>query len=76
MSRARKESPQPRAERRSPAVFTPATADADCIRVRLDHRTIVLLKSMKSFASWKVRYPAAEVIEVVPGPVVRKPKGA
>lgn len=76
MSRRPKDSFQPSSVRKPHAVLAPATADADCIRVRLDHRTIVLLKSMKSFASWKARYPAAEVIEVVPAPAVRKAKGA
>jgi hypothetical protein len=52
----------------------PATADADCIRVRLNHRTVVLLKRMKRFESWKTRYPEAQVIEVVPGPKDRKGK--
>lgn len=41
----------------------PAHADADCIRVRLDHRTIVLLKNMRNFPFWKERYPMAEVID-------------
>lgn len=43
----------------------PAQADEDCIRVRLDHRTIVLIKSMKKFAYWKERYPAARVMDQV-----------
>lgn len=60
--------------RKEPLVLRPATADADCIRVRLNHRTVVLLKSMKSFESWKTRYPEAQVIEVVPGPKDRKGK--
>jgi hypothetical protein len=33
------------------------------IKVRLDPRTTVLLKSMKAFPFWKQRYPKAEVIE-------------
>lgn len=49
--------------KKDPVVHRPATADADCIRVRLNRTTVVLLKSMKSFASWKERYPEAEVIE-------------
>ncbi len=32
------------------------------IKVRLDARTTVLLKSMKAFPFWKERYPQAEVI--------------
>lgn len=43
----------------------PAQADEDCIRVRLDHRTIVLIKSMKKFAYWKERYPDAFVLDQV-----------
>ena len=33
------------------------------VKVRLDGRTIVHLKSMKAFPFWKGRYPNAEVIE-------------
>lgn len=43
----------------------PAHADEDCIRVRLDHRTIVLIKSMQKFAYWKERYPDACVLDKV-----------
>ena len=32
------------------------------IKVRLNARTIVMLKSMKNFAYWKERYPDAEII--------------
>ena len=32
------------------------------IKVRLNARTVVHLKDMKTFASWKERYPQAEVI--------------
>lgn len=52
----------PRKER---ILFRPAQADEDCIRVRLDHRTIVLIKSMKKFAYWKERYPDAVVLDPV-----------
>jgi hypothetical protein len=52
--------------KKEPLVLKPATADDQCIRVRLDHKTVVLLKSMDSFASWKQRYPAAQLVEVVP----------
>jgi hypothetical protein len=44
-------------------LFQPAQPDADCIRVRLDRRTIVLIKSMKKFAYWKERYPDACVLD-------------
>jgi hypothetical protein len=44
-------------------LFQPAQPDADCIRVRLDSRTIVLIKSMKKFAYWKERYPDACVLD-------------
>jgi len=43
----------------------PAHAEEDCIRVRLDDRTIVLIKSMKNFDFWKQRYPGARVIDPV-----------
>ena len=33
------------------------------VKVRLDGRTIVHLKSMKAFEFWKTKYPNAEVIE-------------
>ncbi|MBP7407589.1 MAG: hypothetical protein KA941_02410 [Flavobacteriales bacterium] len=60
--------------KKDPIVHRPATADADCIRVRLNRTTVVLLKSMKSFASWKERYPEAEVIE--PEAIVKKEEEA
>lgn len=66
MSKPRKDSQRAYPARKEPVVLRPATPDADCIRVRLNHRTIVLLKSMRSFESWKARYPDAEVIEVIP----------
>ncbi|HNR55670.1 MAG TPA: hypothetical protein PKJ19_10900 [Flavobacteriales bacterium] len=43
----------------------PAQADEDCIRVRLNPRTIVLIKSMKHFAYWKERYPDATLMDPV-----------
>jgi hypothetical protein len=49
--------------RKAPILTRPAHADEDLIRVRLDHRTIILLKSMDKFAFWKERYPQAEVID-------------
>jgi len=48
---------------REKLVLRPAQADVDCIRVRLDSRTIVLIKSMKKFAYWKERYPQAELLD-------------
>ncbi len=32
------------------------------VKVRLDARTVVHLKSMKAFEFWKSRYPLAQVI--------------
>ncbi len=46
-------------------LFRPAQADTDCIRVRLDRRTIVLIKSMEKFAYWKERYPDACLLDPV-----------
>lgn len=51
--------------RKEKILFRPAQADEDCIRVRLDHRTIVLIKSMSKFAYWKERYPNACVLDPV-----------
>ncbi len=44
-------------------VLKPAQADADCIRVQLDRRTIVLIKDLKKFAYWKERYPEACILD-------------
>ena len=41
----------------------PATADAECYRVRLNATTIVLLKDLRTFPQWKSRYPTAEIME-------------
>jgi hypothetical protein len=51
--------------RKNPILSRPAHADEKCIRVRLDGRTIVLLKSMKNFGYWKERYPLAEVLDPI-----------
>ncbi len=40
----------------------PLAPNEKYIKVRLDPRTTVLLKSMKNFAYWKEKYPNAEVI--------------
>jgi hypothetical protein len=47
---------------REKILHRPAQADADCIRVRLDRRTVVLIKSMDKFPYWKERYPEACVV--------------
>ncbi len=61
--------------KKEPLVLKPATADDQCIRVRLDHKTVVLLKSLSSFESWKLRYPNACVLETVAAPKAAKKKG-
>ena len=45
-------------------ILTPQPLDPSIkyIKVRLDPRTTVLLKSMRNFPFWKERYPNAEVI--------------
>ena len=48
-------------------LFRPAQADEKCIRVRLDDRTIVLIKSMKNFDFWKARYPGARLMDPIAG---------
>lgn len=50
--------------RKEKTLFRPAQADEECIRVRLDHRTIVLIKNMNKFAYWKERYPNACLLDV------------
>jgi len=51
------------ARRKTLILSQPVKDTANMIKVRLDPRTIVLLKSMKAFAFWKERYPNAEVIK-------------
>jgi hypothetical protein len=51
--------------KKNPILHRPAQADELCIRVRLNSKTVVLLKSMKSFAQWKERYPDAVVLDPV-----------
>ena len=59
--------------KKNPILHRPAQADELCIRVRLNSKTVVLLKSMKSFEQWKLRYPEAVVLETVPGKATDKP---
>lgn len=59
--------------KKNPIVHRPAQADELCIRVRLNSKTVVLLKSMKSFEQWKLRYPDAVVLDPLPGPTKDKP---
>lgn len=40
----------------------PVKEGLKAIKVRLDHRTVVTLASMKAFKFWKERYPKAEII--------------
>ncbi len=48
--------------RKKTIILTQPTPDGKAIKVRLDGRTIVHLKSMKTFNAWRKRYPKAEVI--------------
>jgi hypothetical protein len=52
--------------RKKPALILTAPVPKEgtkFVKVRLDGRTVVHLKSMKAFPFWKQRYPNAEVIE-------------
>ena len=40
----------------------PLAPNEKYIKVQLDPKTTVLLKSMKNFAYWKEKYPNAEVV--------------
>lgn len=40
----------------------PSDPDVKPIKVQLDARTTVMLKSMKNFAFWKEKYPEAKVV--------------
>ncbi|MBV6405260.1 MAG: hypothetical protein IT228_06185 [Flavobacteriales bacterium] len=48
--------------RKKTIILTQPVPDGKTIKVRLDGRTIVHLKSMKTFEFWRKRYPKAEVI--------------
>ena len=49
--------------KRNPILSQPPLAPNEkYIKVRLDAKTTVHLKSMKNFAYWKEKYPNAEVI--------------
>ena len=40
----------------------PSDPNVKAIKVQLDARTTVMLKSMKNFAFWKEKYPDAKVV--------------
>lgn len=48
--------------RKKTLILTQPVPDGKTIKVRLDGRTIVHLKSMKTFEFWRKKYPKAEVI--------------
>ena len=55
---------KPSVRNRKKLILTqPVVPGVKYIKVRLNARTIVMLKSMKNFAYWKERYPTAEVME-------------
>ncbi len=49
--------------RKKPILTQAVKEGATFVKVRLDARTVVHLKSMKAFEFWKTRYPQAEVIQ-------------
>ena len=44
-------------------ILTPPVREGKAIKVRLDSRTVVMVKNPKALAFWKERYPKAEVIK-------------
>ena len=55
---------KPTVRNRKKLILTqPVLPGVKYIKVRLNARTVVMLKSMKNFAYWKERYPTAEVID-------------
>lgn len=51
------------ATRRKNLILTPPVREGKPVKVRLDARTVVLVKNPKALAFWKKRYPKAEVIK-------------
>lgn len=51
------------ATRRKHLILTQPEREGKAVKVRLDSRTVVLVKNAKALASWKQRYPKAEVIK-------------
>lgn len=51
------------ATRKKHIILTPPVRKGKTIKVRLDARTIIQLKSEKALAFWKKRYPKAEIIK-------------
>jgi hypothetical protein len=51
------------ATRRKHLILTPPVREGKAVKVRLDSRTVVLVKNAKALAFWKERYPKAEVIK-------------
>lgn len=48
--------------RKTPIFARPEKPGLKAIKVRLDHRTVITLASLRSLEMWKARYPKAEVI--------------
>ncbi len=51
------------ATRRKHLILTPPVREGKPVKVRLDSRTVVMVKNPKALAFWKERYPKAEVIK-------------
>ena len=54
---------RPMATRRKHLILTPPVRAGKAIKVRLDARTVVMVKNAKALAFWKERYPKAEIIK-------------
>ena len=51
------------ATRRKNLILTEPVRAGKAVKVRLDARTIVMVKNPKALAFWKARYPKAEIIK-------------
>ncbi len=48
--------------KKNPILTQPVKEGLKAIKVRLDHRTVITLASLKTLDFWKKRYPEAKVI--------------
>jgi hypothetical protein len=51
------------ATRRKTPILTPPVRKGKAVKLRLDSRTVVMVKNTKALTFWKTRYPKAVVVE-------------
>jgi hypothetical protein len=47
---------------RKPKPVAPKTTGADIIKLQVDYRTVIMVKSQKALEMWMVKYPNAKVV--------------